>query len=180
MRRSWPKLVLLLFYLRDEDQRAESFICPRVECVEHLASSLGAARIRVARGHGLSAGNTQSRLGMTNWSETPAGTCQETHAEHTTPNWQSEPSLDKLNTQAQIKYLQAFYVCMTLYWVFVHNYDALCFRYVWCYMKHTFIMLLWIRVSGESWGGGPFTLSFVLVMVFLVFSNKVCFLGTIN
>jgi len=63
------------------------------------------------RGHGLTAGNTQSQHGMTNWSETPPGTCQETLAEHTAPNWQSELSLDKLNTHAQIKYLQGLY-CM--------------------------------------------------------------------
>lgn len=95
--------------------------------MEHLASSLGAARIRVAHGRGLTAGNTQSRLGMTNWSETPPGTCQETLAEHTTPNWQSQLSLDKLNTQAQIKYLQGLCVHVTPYRMFVHNYDALCF-----------------------------------------------------
>lgn len=146
-RRSWAKLVLLHLYLRDEDQQAESFICPRVECVEHLASSPGAARIRAVRGHGLAAGNTQSQLGMTNWSETPPGTCQETLAELTTPNWQSQLSLDKLNTQAQIKYLQGLYVHMPLYKMFVHNYDVLCF-YMRFYTEHTFITLLFWIGSG--------------------------------
>lgn len=47
-------------------------------------------------GHHLSAGSTQSRLGMTNWSEPPTGTCQERPS---TPNGQSNLSLCKLNTQ---------------------------------------------------------------------------------
>lgn len=47
-------------------------------------------------GHHRRAGSTQSRLGMTNWSEPPTGTCQERPF---APNGQSKLSLCKPNTQ---------------------------------------------------------------------------------
>lgn len=47
-------------------------------------------------GHHHSAGNPQTGLGMTNWSEPPTGTCQERPS---APNGQSKLSLCKLNTQ---------------------------------------------------------------------------------
>lgn len=105
-------LVLLFLSLRDEDQQAESFICPRVECVEHLAVSPGASRIRVAHDHGLTAGNTQSQLGMTNWSETPPSTCQEMLREHATPNWHTQLSLDKLHTNRRKANIRRVHMCM--------------------------------------------------------------------